>query len=294
MTARERSAPPVVAVYRRVLLGPSETFVRNEALALRRYSALFVGEERTDGLPLPPGRVVVGVPGGRYQRALRHRLPGFDPHARMARACRDRGVALVHSHFGTDSLPALDLARALGVPLVVTYHGYDASLSDEALRAYPDFAPICSGARSCSRAPPRSSPSRASSRASSCARARREARLHVHHVGVPLGPSAPDGPREPVVLFVGRHVEKKGIGDLLEAMARVPRVGALGAAGRRGQRSAAQRGLEEHARRLRARAQFAGWQTRKQIAAAAAARSGCLCVPQPPRERTATPKASPP
>ena len=277
MTASQRSGPPVVAVYRRVLLGASETFVRNEALALRRYSVLFVGEERSDGLPLPAGQVVLGVPGGRYRRALRHRLPGFDPHTRIARLCRARGVALVHSHFGTDSLPALDLAQALDVPLVVTYHGFDACLSDKAMRTFPDYAAyLVRRAELFDRAAAIIAVSGFIA-GEVVRQGAPEAKLRVHHVGVPLGPEPSDTPREPVVLFVGRHVEKKGVGDLLEAMSRVcasvpsARLVVVGDGPLRS-------GLEAHARRLELDAQFVGWQTPEQIAARLR-EVRVLCVP---------------
>ena len=221
MTAPDRTGPPVVAVYRSLLLAASETFIRSDALAFQRYAPLFVGDGRVaGGLALPEADVVVGIPGGRYRHAVLPHVPGY-LLGRLERACRARGVALVHAHFGTDSLRALDLAERLGVPFVVSYHGFDAALSDAALRAGPRLRATCAGARSCSTRPPRSSRSPPSSRARSSARGLREAKLRVHHVGAPLGPPRPDPPREPVVLFVGRHVEKKGLGDLLEAMARV-------------------------------------------------------------------------
>jgi len=258
MTARQRSGPPVVAVYRRLLLEPSETFIRNEALALERYSPLFIGDERRHGLPLPDDRVVVGTPGGRYGRALRHRLPGHDPQARLADACRRHGAVLLHSHFGTDSVPALDLAGTLGLPLVVTYHGFDASMSDDALGAYPDFAPYL---RRRAELFAKAARIVAVSRFLADELVRQgapEDKLRVHHVGVTLGPPRDDVPREPVVLFVGRHVEKKGLGDLLEAMAQVraavpaARLLVVGDGPLRA-------GLEAHARRLSLDAEFAGW-----------------------------------
>ena len=56
---------------------------------------------------------MLGTPRGRYRRAVLRRVPGYQVR-RLARACREREVALVHAHFGADSLLALDLARRLG------------------------------------------------------------------------------------------------------------------------------------------------------------------------------------
>ena len=209
--------------------------------------------------------MVVGTPGGRWQRALRHRLPGHDPQARLARACRDRGVVLMHGHFGTDSVPALDLAERLGLPLVVSFHGFDASMTDDALRAIPDYAPYL---RRREEMFARAARIVAVSQFLADELARRGApreKLRVHHVGVAPGAPREDVPREPVVLFVGRHVEKKGLGDLLDAMARVraavpaARLLVVGDGPLRGE-------LEERARRLALDAEFAGWLAPEEVA----------------------------
>ena len=40
---------------------------------------------------------------------------------------RTENVALIHAHFGPGGLEMLALSRSLGIPLLVTFHGYDAS-----------------------------------------------------------------------------------------------------------------------------------------------------------------------
>jgi glycosyltransferase involved in cell wall biosynthesis len=223
MTA-DRHDRPVVAVYRRALLPRSETFIRNQAMALRRYAPVFVGERREDGLELPRRDVVLAKPGGPRLRAIRRRLPRYDPSARLARICRARGVRLVHAHFGPDGLDALELARAIGVPLVVTFHGFDATMTDEAL--------LASGGRMAELVERRAELFDEAALLLAVSRfiadeLRRngapEAKLRVHHNAVALGPDPPQDERAPVVLFVGRDVEKKGLGDLVEAMAEVRR-----------------------------------------------------------------------
>lgn len=275
----EAIRPRTVAIYREDLLPPSETFIPNEALALRRYSAVFAGEQRRDGLQLPRNRVVLATPGGRWRRAVRRRLPRHDPAARLARACRSRGVDLVHAHFGTDAVRALRLAEALEVPLVVTFHGYDATLHDEALLARGGTA-----AEFVHRRPElfeRASAIVAVSRFIADELRRKgapEGKLRVHHNGVPLGPARRrEPPLEPLILFVGRHVEKKGIGDLLEAMPRVRRAvpaARLVVVGDGPLRA----GLEERARRIDAAAQFPGWVTPEDVETLLD-RARVLCVP---------------
>ena len=51
----------------------------------------------------------------------------------FARVLRRERASLIHAHFGPGGIEVLPLARALGIPLLVTFHGYDASslLRDE-------------------------------------------------------------------------------------------------------------------------------------------------------------------
>jgi glycosyltransferase involved in cell wall biosynthesis len=269
---------PLVAIYRRSLLAASETFVRGEPLALRRYSSLFVGDHRQQGLDLPRGRVLVGRPGGPRMRDLRRRLPAHDPQRRLLRGCRRRGVDLVHAHFGPDGVEALGLARALGVPLIVTFHGYDATMTDEALLA--EGGVLASFVRRRAELFEESSLILAVSQFIADELRRQgapESKLRVHHLGVPREEVPARTAGEPVVLFVGRQVEKKGLADLIEAMAevraRVPGARLVVAGdGPLHERHEAQ------ARDLGLDVEFAGWVTPPQVVEQLK-RVRVLCVP---------------
>jgi colanic acid/amylovoran biosynthesis glycosyltransferase len=277
ITDRRRDTP-IVAVYRWSLLAPSETFIRSEALALRRYSSIFAGGVREPGLDLPGDRVVVGMPGGQLRRAVRRRLPRYDPDGRLVRLCRARGVRLVHAHFGHDGLSALTLSRQLGVPLIVTFWGFDATMSDDALLAAGggladyvhrrselfDQAGLLVGVSRFITDELR-------------LRGAPRAKLRVHHIGVPLGAPPDPGGREPIVLFVGRHVEKKGFDALMDAMAivrsAVPRTRLIvvGDGPLRTQH-------EARSRELRLDADFLGWLTPNAVTEQMR-RARVLCVP---------------
>lgn len=47
---------------------------------------------------------------------------------------RELNPVLIHAHFGLDGVRILPLARNLKIPLVVTFHGYDATVKDEYAR----------------------------------------------------------------------------------------------------------------------------------------------------------------
>jgi glycosyltransferase involved in cell wall biosynthesis len=130
---------------------------------------------------------------------------------------------LVHAHFGRGGALALPIARALRLPLVVTFHGADATKDSHYRR----------------RLPPRLFQRRLAAlqreaalfvcvseyiRDSLLQRGFPADKLLVHRYGVEPGPedggAKGDGEGGPV-LFAGRFVEKKGTSVLLEAIRRL-------------------------------------------------------------------------
>ncbi len=213
-----------IVVYRDSLLAYSETFVRDQAEGLKSFTPYYVGSRRVEGLDLPAERTVVVNGGGAPGKAAEviYKLSGTAPsfYRRVGRI----GPALVHAHFGPDGVSAIPLVHRLGVPLLTTFHGFDATMTDEhARRSFYRHRAYLKGRE----------------------RLQHEGRLFlavskyikgrlvdvgfppekvvVHYNGVDTGLFRPDPEteREPVVLFVGRLVEKKGCEYLVRAMARV-------------------------------------------------------------------------
>lgn len=209
-------------MFRDTLLPASETFVTGQAEALRRWTPIYGGCRRVPGgLELPEQRVLLVNRGGLAGRAaevvfkLTGLAPGFDAALRRA------GIGLVHAHFGIDGLLALPVAGRLGVPLLVTYHGYDATVTGE--QGDVSFYPHRKYLRHRDRV------ARGADRVLAVSGFIRDTllsqgfppeKVFVHHVGIDTARFSP-GPeeaREPVVLFVGRLVPNKGCGYLIEAM----------------------------------------------------------------------------
>ncbi len=87
------------------------------------------------GIALPEDRSWT-VDGGGLRgklRELRFRYvgPTRDQLARL----RARTPRLVYAHFAPDGYAAMQLAEQLGVPLVTALHGFDVTMSDEAIGA---------------------------------------------------------------------------------------------------------------------------------------------------------------
>jgi colanic acid/amylovoran biosynthesis glycosyltransferase len=127
---------PAVALYLRYYLSPSETFVYRQ---LRGVSPAFhpiVLTSRATHLDLFPtdeifvrGKGFWGKVGTRLVRAATGRSTAITAaqFRYWKRVLGERRVRLVHAHFGHFGLDILPVVRSLGIPLLVTFHGFDAS-----------------------------------------------------------------------------------------------------------------------------------------------------------------------
>jgi colanic acid/amylovoran biosynthesis glycosyltransferase len=200
-------------IWRSALLAGSETFVRGQGDALTRWRPSYLGATRITS-PLSRDDDVIAY--GDDRRAfLRLRLTGQSP--RLERALSALRPDLVHAHFGGDGWLVSGAAARLGVPLVVTTHGHDVTRQPASpgvhglryrrnLRTVFGRAALVIAVSDVIRG-----------RAVACGAD--PARVRVHHTGVPVPPTPPVTPKRWDVAFVGRFVPKKGVDDLLTALA---------------------------------------------------------------------------
>lgn len=208
-----------VLVYRDRIVPRSEAqFLRRLYVGFEQLEPHWVGCRLDDGVAdLGATPLILGRPGplGRLDRMLFKQL-GILP------ARPDLAVLqplAVHAHFGRGGTLALPIARHFDIPLVVTYHGGDATKDKHYLRRLPPTiyqrrverlkreaaAIICVSDFIRDRLIARGFP---------------PDKLKVIRYGIEMeadsvGESAAE---EPYALFVGRFVEKKGIVHLLDAM----------------------------------------------------------------------------
>ena len=208
-----------VLVYRDRIVPRSEAhFLRRQYVGFRSLVPVWIGCRKDAGLPdLGAKPILLGRRGGAgILDRLMFKQFGRIPPAPDLVTLRPR---VIHAHFGRGGALALPLARALRLPLVVTFHGGDATKDAhyrrklvptifqrrcEALRQEAALI-ICVAEHI---------------REALLARNFPAAKLKVIRYGVEPeedGNWPPSGDR-PYLLFVGRFVEKKGVAHLLNAI----------------------------------------------------------------------------
>jgi len=124
-----------VIIYRDSLLPGSETFIQQQTFRLKKFIPYYVGYKKVkNGLTLPTDQVIVHSsdtnPKNKLSEVLLKKW-GWNPFllAKMKKV----NPSLIHAHFGPDGLIASSFSKKLNIPLVVTFHGFDATTKREEL-----------------------------------------------------------------------------------------------------------------------------------------------------------------
>lgn len=124
-----------VIVFRNELLLPSETFIKEQALALTNWHPILMGYRRAaNGLDLSAldVHILPGMASGSFRR-WHTKLQQWrgKPHRPTVKAFDEVDADLLHAHFGPDAVDIWPSARAAGLPMLVTLHGYDINIHRE-------------------------------------------------------------------------------------------------------------------------------------------------------------------
>lgn len=208
-----------IVIFRHNLFRVSEPFIAEQAQCLQRYRPLYLGRLRYGDPP-------AGADSFALQDLVRGSplpLVGWQMLTRDTRPYRrlldGHRPVLIHAHFGVNGVYALPLARRLGIPLVTSFHGFDATLATPAFLGSPEWAQyrclrgrlardgaifLCASAYIRDRVLAMGFP---------------EERTRVHYIGVDCEAIRPRDPREETatILHVARLVEVKGTEYLIRA-----------------------------------------------------------------------------
>lgn len=217
-----------VLVVRSECLRYSETFIREQMLACRRWGVRLVGNEDAGGLPLDGlnPHIVKGWMAGNAGRLI-WRLGAIPP--KVTDEVRGLKGNLIHVHFGTNAVEWSPVLARLNLPVIVTLHGYDVMTARnvwERKKIHTGFGNYPNRLLSLAKTPNvRFIAVSKALKARAVAFGIPEDKISVHYIGIdpvkfsPSPLAASVRPRR--ILSVGRMVEKKGGRYLIEAFARV-------------------------------------------------------------------------
>jgi len=215
---------PKVIIYSDYLLAASETFIQAQVRALSQYQPVYVGSRRIPGLDLQGEEIHILNPRvntwGKV-RELSFKLTGFAPDF-MKRLAALRPV-LLHAHHGPNGLRALPIARELQIPLVVTFHGSDVTVTDlRYQKATLGFRHYLANKQKLKKSKSMFLAVSQFIRRKLVDQGFPEERVLVHYTGIDTNKFRPASTEAgPVMLFVGRLEQSKGAQFLIKAAAEV-------------------------------------------------------------------------
>ena len=207
----------------------SETFITDQSIGVGDHIKMLVCNktENIDKIDPPfPVVEVADVPSGfqdrlfsflnrKRRRIEKYSLP-YKTESKIHEILQEKKIELIHCHYGPSGLAMLDLAKKFSIPLLVTFHGYDASflLRDEEykrrLSSLFDYAYCIVVSKEMERA------------------LKRVGMISGRHKLIPCGVKVDSIKRKErgstikdeilTVLHSGRLTEKKGVGDLLKVI----------------------------------------------------------------------------
>jgi glycosyltransferase involved in cell wall biosynthesis len=216
-------AKPKVIIFSDHLLYRSETFIHAQASALSEFEPVYAGSRRVAGLDLPSESVCIINRGNIWGncRELCYKLTGFAPD--FEKRLGALAPVLLHAHHGPNGLRAIPIASNLKIPLIVTFHGSDVTVTDlRYQKTYLGFRFYLANKEKLKKSSALFLAVSKFLRRKLLEQGFPDERVLVHYTGVDTKKFQPDSTEtSPIILFVGRMEESKGAKFLILAAAEV-------------------------------------------------------------------------
>ena len=211
-----------IGIYLRTFPRISEAFVNEQAHHLRQYEPTFVTNTLLESTSLPH---IALSQDDRFKLKQINYILTRNPDLFRNHWLALNNLSLIHAHFGPNGVYAMALTEKLKIPLVVTFHGYDITLTRKNIwrtrkllyYQFLFYEEKLKRSAACFIAVSKFIQGKLIDQGYP------EEKIIQHYIGVDTVKFAPavqkNGDR--YILCVGRHTEKKGIATLLSAFARI-------------------------------------------------------------------------
>ncbi|PIG90645.1 glycosyltransferase [Gloeocapsopsis sp. IPPAS B-1203] len=209
-----------IGIYRRVFPLKSEAFIKEQTRNLLRYQPTFITNTLINEIPFQNISLsqsdFLGIKQSLFLLTRSPRLFQQSSHLKK--------VDLIHAHFGPDGVYAMAIAEKLKIPFLVTFHGYDITISRQNLWRKGKFLyyQLILHEEELKR---KSAAFIAVSRFIHSKLLEKEypsEKIIQHYIGVDTVKFSPgEKAAERYILCVARHTQKKGIDTLLRAFAQI-------------------------------------------------------------------------
>lgn len=209
----------VVGMYRKSFPFVSETFITEQASKLSRYQPFFITCRKIKEISFE--HISLSDNDFLNWKQIAYSLTRspqlFD------RSKIPKQLKLIHAHFGTDGIYAMKLAERWKVPFLVSFYGYDATVSLKTLRQAPLSYQLLLYEEQLKQKASVFITISQSLQKKLIERGYPQEKIIQNYLGTDINRFSPSerSSNERYILCVGRHTEKKGIDTLLRAFSRI-------------------------------------------------------------------------